>query len=608
MIDILVQLAHGFVHCLTPLNMAMLFTGIIIGLLVGVLPGLTLVMGVALALPFTYKMDVTASIVLLTAMYVSGTYGGAFTAILFRIPGEPIDVPMLWDGYTMGRKGKPAKALGWTLVAALGGGLLSAVVMVALTEPLAKFALRFSSPEYFVIVMFGLLSVVAIGKGSLSNAFISMSVGILISTVGTDPIYGAYRFTFGSPILADGIEFLVVMVGAYGVGEVLTRLETGFATKPLDKISNARTELPTLKELNDIKGMFFRSSVVGDLIGLLPGAGATIASFVSYGIEARFGRRKYQMGTGIAEGIVAPQAAATASVGGAMVHLLALGIPGSGATAVILGAFMLHGIQPGPQVLVSSAPLVYTVFASLFLGLALMCAIGYFAIRPLVKILDFPEAIVSAYVLILCFIGAPAPHPGSRRRAAQAPPRSNSSLPRSSASTNASTARTGLSAFARIANRPRWGITSRRISSRLPARSGNRTERPVMLPPGRAKLATSPAATGSMAIGNTTGNSRGCLLCGEHRPRPCRDDDVNVEPHKLGRDIGKALDAPLGPAILIVMECPSTHPSSSAIGELKGLPTRSRPKALRHPENRLSAACPPAAPAPRAAKLPPRRR
>ena len=444
MIDIVTQLAHGFVNCLTPLNMAMLFIGIVIGLLIGVLPGLTLVMGVALALPFTYKMEVTASIVLLTAMYVSGTYGGAFTAILFRIPGEPIDVPMLWDGYTMGRKGKPAKALGWTLVSALGGGLLSAVVMVALTEPLASFALRFSSPEYFVIVMFGLLSVVAIGKASLPNwlilleaatigatsallplrlarfgagsigvgavflvsSLISMAVGILISSVGTDPVYGAYRFTFGSPILADGIEFLVVMVGAYGVGEVLTRLEAGFATKPIDKISNARTELPTWKELNAIKGMFFRSSVVGDLIGLLPGAGATIASFVSYGIEARFGKRKNEMGTGIAEGIVAPQAAATASVGGAMVHLLALGIPGSGATAVILGAFMLHGIQPGPQVLLTSASLVYTVFASLFLGLILMCVIGYFAIRPLVKILDFPETVVSAYVLILCFIGA----------------------------------------------------------------------------------------------------------------------------------------------------------------------------------------------------------
>src|SRR6185312_106684 len=171
------------------------------------------------------------------------------------------------------------------------------------------FALSFSSPEYFVIVMFGLLSVVAIGKGSLANAFISMSIGILISTVGVDPVYGAPRFTFGSPLLADGIEFLVVMVGAYGVGEVLTRLETGFATQAIEKIKNARTELPTWKELKEVKGMFFRSAVVGDLIGLLPGAGATIASFVSYGIEARFGKRKNEMGTGIAEGIIAPQAA-----------------------------------------------------------------------------------------------------------------------------------------------------------------------------------------------------------------------------------------------------------------------------------------------------------
>jgi putative tricarboxylic transport membrane protein len=196
------------------------------------------------------------------------------------------------------------------------------------------------------------------------------------------------------------------MVGAYGVGEVLARLETGFATKPIDKIANARTELPTLKELIEYKVPFFRAAIIGDLIGLLPGAGATIASFVAYGVEAKFGKRKDLMGTGIAEGIIAPQSAATASVGGALVHLLALGIPGSGATAVILGAFMLHGIQPGPQVLVSSSGMVYTIFASLFLGLVLMCAIGYFAIRPLVKILDFPEAVVSAYVLILCFIGA----------------------------------------------------------------------------------------------------------------------------------------------------------------------------------------------------------
>jgi putative tricarboxylic transport membrane protein len=403
---ILLQLGHGFVECLTPINMLMLLVGIVIGLLIGVLPGLTLVMGVALALPFTYRMDVTASIVLLTAMYVSGTYGGAFTAILFRIPGEPIDVPMLWDGYTMGRKGKPAKALGWTLVAALGGGLLSATIMVLLTQPLAHFALRFSSPEYFAILMFGLTSVVALGRGALPNALISLSAGLLIACVGTDETYGAYRFTFGSRILADGIEFLVVMVGAYGVGEVLSRLETGFASKPIEKIDNTHTELPTWREILALKAMFFRSSVLGNVIGLIPGAGATIASFVSYGLEAQFGKRRDEMGTGIAEGIVAPQAAATASVGGALVPLLALGIPGSGATAIILGAFMLHGIQPGPQVLATQASTIYAVFASVYLGLILMCIIGYFAIRPLVRILDMPEAVVSSYVLVLCFIGA----------------------------------------------------------------------------------------------------------------------------------------------------------------------------------------------------------
>ena len=406
MSQVLLQLGQGFLDCMTPINLLMLTVGIVIGLLIGVLPGLTLVMGVALALPFTYRMDVTASIVLLSAMYVSGTYGGAFTAILFRIPGEPIDVPMLWDGYTMGRKGQPAKALGWTLVAALGGGLLSATIMVLLTQPLAHFALRFSTPEYFAVLLFGLSSVVALGRGSLANALITLSVGLLIATVGTDDTYGASRFTFGLPLLEDGIEFLVVMVGAYGVGEVLSRLETGFATKPIEQVGQMRTELPTVREIGALKSMFLRSSILGVIIGLIPGAGATIASFVSYGLEAQFGKRRKEMGSGVAEGIVAPQAAATASVGGALVPLLALGIPGSGATAIILGAFMLHGIQPGPQVMANSAPIVYAVFASIFLGLALMCVIGYFAIRPLVKILDMPEAVVSAYVLILCFIGA----------------------------------------------------------------------------------------------------------------------------------------------------------------------------------------------------------
>jgi putative tricarboxylic transport membrane protein len=404
--DILYNLLLGFAGCFQPVNLILLVAGTIIGLLVGVLPGLTLVMGVVLALPFTYPMEVTPAIVLLTAMYVTGTYGGAFTSILFRIPGEPIHVPLLWDGYAMARKGQPAKALGWTLYAALFGGLLSSAIMVTLSEPVAKFALTFSTPEYFAIVLFGLTSVVSLGSGSMTNAFISLFLGLLISTVGVDPTYGTPRFAFGYPILMDGIEFLTVMVGAYGVGEVLTRLGEGFTTVPVEKVASMKTSLPRWKELRGLKAMFLRSSILGHIVGIVPGAGATIASFVTYGVEGQYGKRRKELGTGIPEGIVAPQAAATASVGGAMIPLLTLGVPGSGATAVILGAFLLHGIQPGPQVFITSANMVYTVFASLFLGIILMCIVGYFAIKPLVKILDFPEAVVSVYIMLLCFIGA----------------------------------------------------------------------------------------------------------------------------------------------------------------------------------------------------------
>ncbi|MFA4970182.1 MAG: tripartite tricarboxylate transporter permease [Sulfuritalea sp.] len=406
--DALIHLGNGFLQVLQPANLLVLFVGLVLGMLVAVLPGLTLVMGVVLALPFTYTMELLPAIILLTAMYVSGTYGGAFTAILFRIPGEPIDVPLLWDGYTMARKGQPAKALGWTLFAALGGGLITTMVMVLLSGPVATFALTFSSPEYFAIIIFGLSSVVSLGGGSITNAAISLMLGLLIATVGVDSIYGAERFAFGVPFLQDGVEYLLVMVGAYGLGEVFTRLEKGFAgdgtTADTDRRIN--TEFPTLAEMIRLKMTFLRSSLVGIIVGIIPGAGATVASFVAYGAEGQYGKRGKELGSGIAEGIVAPQTAATSSVGGAMIPLLTMGIPGSGATAIILGAFLLHGMQPGPQVFVTSGPFVYAVFASIFLGVIGMCIIGYFAIKPLVKVLELPEAVVSAFVVLFCFIGA----------------------------------------------------------------------------------------------------------------------------------------------------------------------------------------------------------
>jgi len=403
---ILSNLAVGFVHVFQPVNFLVLAIGIILGLLVAVLPGLTLVMGVVLALPFTYSMEVIPAIILLTAMYISGTYAGAWTSILFHVPGEPIDVPLLWDGYQMARKGRAAQALGWTLLSAFAGGMVAAVVMVLLAQPVAKIALTFSTPEYFAILFFGLSSVVSLGGSSLTNALISLFAGLLIATVGVDDTYGTHRFTFDVPILSDGIDYLVVMVGAYGLGEVFLRLEQGFKSVPLEAVSEIRTRLPRLREVLATKMTFLRGSATGIIVGLVPGAGATVSSFLSYGIEGQYGRRRQKLGTGIPEGIIAPQTAATASVGGAIIPLVTMGIPGSGATAIILGAFLLHGLQPGPQVFQTSSHIIYAMFASVFVGIVVMCAIGYFATKYMVKVLAFPEVIVSAYVVMMCILGA----------------------------------------------------------------------------------------------------------------------------------------------------------------------------------------------------------
>jgi putative tricarboxylic transport membrane protein len=403
---VLGQLLVGFHHVFQPINFVVLVIGIVLGLLVAVLPGLTLVMGVVLALPFTYAMNVIPAIILLTAMYVSGTYAGAWTSILFRVPGEPIDVPLLWDGYTMARKGEAAYALGWTLLSAMVGGLFAAAIMVLLAQPVARIALTFSTPEYFAILFFGLASVVSLGGSSLANALISLFAGLLIATVGVDDTYGTQRFTFGVPLLSDGIDYLVVMVGAYGLGEVFMRMEQGFTSPKLESVAEIRTRLPRLGEVTAARATFLRGSLTGVIVGLVPGAGATVASFLSYGLEGQYGRRRAELGSGIPEGIIAPQTAATASVGGAIIPLVTMGIPGSGATAIILGAFLLHGLQPGPQVFQTSSHIIYAMFASVFTGILVMCAIGYFATKFMVKVLELPEVIVSAYVVMCCLLGA----------------------------------------------------------------------------------------------------------------------------------------------------------------------------------------------------------
>lgn len=407
MVDLLNNLVMGFAHVFVPYNFLMLVIGLLIGMAVSIMPGLGLVMGIVLALPFTYKMSIEPAIILLTAIYVAGTYGGCFTAILYKIPGEPSDVPLLWDGYSMGRKGQAAKALGWALVAALIGGLVSSTVMVSLAGPFANFALTFDSPDYFAIIVLGLTTVVCLASSSLTNAFISLFFGLMIATVGIDSTYGMERFTFGEPLLSGGINYITVLVGAYGLGEVFSRFgHTLHVDQESVPAVTVETRFPSWREIWGLKGTISRSSVLGTLLGVVPGAGAVITSFVSYGIEKQYCKRNQELGTGIPEGIVAPQIASTASVAGHMVPLLALGIPGSGATAVILGAFLLHGVQPGPQIFVTHPETAYSILSSLFVGVVGMCLIGYFWIRLVVKVLTIPQPIIITIVVLFCVVGA----------------------------------------------------------------------------------------------------------------------------------------------------------------------------------------------------------
>jgi putative tricarboxylic transport membrane protein len=401
-------LIAGFAEVFKWQDMLALVIGLVIGMAVSIMPGLGLVMGVVLALPFTYSMNLETSIILLTAIYMSGTYAGCFTTILYRIPGEPMDVPLLWDGWGMTKRGEAAKALGWALVAALTGGLISSAVMVSMAGPLSQLALSFGAPEYFAAVFFGLTTVVALAGNSLPNALISLCIGLLVSTVGIDSVYGAERFTFGSNILINGVPFVMVLVGMYGFGEILAKIGQGtdIATRPV--ADSVKTSFPSWKEIWEIKATFTRSTLIGTLLGLVPGAGATISSFVSYGVEKQYGRRGRLIGTGIPEGIVAPQIASTASVAGHIVPLLTLGLPGSGATAVILAAFLLHGVQPGPFMLKNpeSALTVYTILASMFVSVVGMCLLGFLWIRVVIRVLTVPQGILVAIIVMFALTGA----------------------------------------------------------------------------------------------------------------------------------------------------------------------------------------------------------
>jgi putative tricarboxylic transport membrane protein len=405
------DLGAGFLAALQPLNMAMVLLGLTVGVVAGALPGVTMLNAVVLVLPFTYLMPIAPSLLLLAAIYAGGVFGGSITGILFNIPGDPMSVPTTWEGYPLNKQGQVRLALGMAIMSSATGGIASALLLMFAAPPFARVALSFSTAEYFAVVVFGMASVVVLGTRSMVSALMSLFAGLVLGSIGTDSQYGFPRLDFGLPILADGIDFVVVLIGLFAVGEILEQVSqrragaAGEGAAPAGRVE-ARPRLPTLRELWEYRWSLLRGTGIGATIGMIPGAGATVSSFVSYGFERQFARRPELFGKGSLEGLSASESSVNASTGGAMIPLLTLGIPGSGATAVMMGAFLLHGVQPGPLLFRNNALDVYTIFAGFLLANVLMIGVGLVAARGFAQLMRIPAAILDALILSLCFFGA----------------------------------------------------------------------------------------------------------------------------------------------------------------------------------------------------------
>ena len=399
-------LGTGLMNTFDPLNFSMILVGLVIGILAGALPGITMLNAIVLVLPFTYLMGIVPSLLLMTSVYCGGVFGGSITGILFNIPGDPMNVPTTWEGYKLNKKGFVSKALGMAIMCSAIGGFLSALIMTFVSPPFARVALSFSSCEYFSVVFLGLVSVVVIGTQSIGSALISLFIGLFLATVGMDEIYGAVRFTFGSRIMETGINFTTVLIGLFAIGEVLDQLSLKTKGEGEQIKTRPKTTLPRFGDLWPLRNTILRGLGIGTVIGAIPGTGATVASFVSYGVEKQVSKTPEKFGTGVWEGLAASETSINASTGGAMIPLLTLGIPGSGATAVMMGAFLLHGIQPGPLLFSKAPESVYTIFVGMLVCNLIMILAGLVTAKFFSELMRVPENILCAFIITFCLIGA----------------------------------------------------------------------------------------------------------------------------------------------------------------------------------------------------------
>jgi putative tricarboxylic transport membrane protein len=403
--DIFQNLLMGFQVALSLQNLFFCFVGVTFGTLIGVLPGIGPVTGVAILIPITYGLNATTAIITMAGVYYGAMYGGSTTSILINVPGESASVVTCLDGYQMARKGRAGPALGMAAMASFIAGTFATLMLNLIAPPLANVALSFGPPEYFALTFMGLTLVTSLSGESMLKGIMSGVFGVILACVGIDAVSGEERFTFGNIYLLDGLGFIGVAVGLFAVAEVLLNLEDPMEQIFLKTELKLRTLFPNLQDWKDSLLPISRSSVIGFIIGVLPGAGATIASFVTYATEKKLSKHPERFGTGVIQGVAAPEAANNAAAGGAMVPLLTLGIPGSGTTAVMLGALLIHGLRPGPLLFKSHPDFVWGVIASMYIGNVMLLILNLPLVGMWASLLRVPYRILMPLIVTISAVG-----------------------------------------------------------------------------------------------------------------------------------------------------------------------------------------------------------
>ncbi|HEX5768438.1 MAG TPA: tripartite tricarboxylate transporter permease [Burkholderiales bacterium] len=396
----LALLASGFAAAFTFKHLVMCFLGVLMGQMVGVLPGIGPSAAIALLLPLTFGADPTSAIILFAGIYYGSQYGGTLTSVLVSVPGESSTVMTSIDGYQLALQGRAGPALGIAAIGSFIAGTLGTVGLMLLAPALARAALAFGPPEYFALVVLGLTALAAVGS-SLLKGLVTGVAGLLLGTIGIDPQNGIARFEFGQTWLLDGVEFIVLTVALFGVGEIIASSVLG-VTRPVAEVKSA---LPTRADWRACRGSILRGTGIGFVIGVLPATGATIASFLAYIVEKKIARDPSRFGKGAIEGVAAPEASNNAAAAGAMVPMLSLGVPGSGTTAIILGALIMFGIRPGPELFTKNADLVWTVIASMYIGNLILLILNLPLAGLFARLLRVPYRWLYPPILALCIAG-----------------------------------------------------------------------------------------------------------------------------------------------------------------------------------------------------------